>query len=127
MGELDGRIAIVTGAGRGIGYGIAERLCKAGAEVVVAEYNPQTGQEAVETLRGAGHKAHYVNVDVRKPESVEAMTQAVVEQFGRIDILVNNAGLAQIGPSETFPLEQWYQQVDVMYNGVFLCMQSVGR
>jgi NAD(P)-dependent dehydrogenase (short-subunit alcohol dehydrogenase family) len=127
MGELDGRITIVTGAGRGIGYGIAERLCKAGAEVVVAEFNAETGQAAVETLRGAGHKAHYVNVDVRKPESVEAMTQAVVGQFGRVDILVNNAGLAQIGPTETFPLEQWYQQVDVMYNGVYLCMQSVGR
>ncbi|MEZ4666312.1 MAG: SDR family oxidoreductase [Anaerolineae bacterium] len=127
MGELDGRITIVTGGGRGIGFGIAERLCKAGAEVIIAEYNPQTGKDAVQQLTNAGYKAWYIAVDVRDSTSVEAMTQAVVERYGRIDILINNAGLAIIGPSETLPLEDWYQQVDVMYNGVFLCMQSVGR
>lgn len=127
MGELDGRITIVTGGGRGIGYGIAERLCKAGAVVVIAEFNPQTGKEAVQQLTSGGYQASFVEVDVRDAKSVEAMTQAVVAQYGRIDILINNAGLAKIGPSETMPLEDWYQQVDVMYNGVFLCMQSVGQ
>lgn len=127
MGELDGRLAVITGAGRGIGFGIAQRLCSAGAEVVVAEFNPETGQQAVKSLTDAGYKADFVQVDVRKAESVEAMTQAVVKQHGRIDILVNNAGLAEIGYTETVPLEDWYMQVDVMYNGVFLCMQSVGR
>lgn len=127
MGELDGRITIVTGAGRGIGFGIAEQLCKAGAVAVVAEFNVELGNEAVGKLTDAGYQASFVEVDVRKVESVEAMTQAVLERHGRIDILVNNAGLATIGPTETFPLEDWYRQVDVMYNGVFLCMQSVGR
>jgi NAD(P)-dependent dehydrogenase (short-subunit alcohol dehydrogenase family) len=127
MGELDGRIAIVTGAGRGIGFGIAERLCKAGAVVVVAEYNVETGLEAVRLLTDAGYKANFHQTDVRKAESAEALAQAVQAQYRRIDILVNNAGLAKIGPTENFPLEDWYQQVDVMYNGVFLCMQSVGR
>jgi NAD(P)-dependent dehydrogenase (short-subunit alcohol dehydrogenase family) len=127
MGELDGRIAVITGAGRGIGFGIAQRLCAAGATVVIAEFNAETGQNAVQQLTEAGYNAGLVQVDVSNAESVEAMTQSIVRDYGRIDILVNNAGLAQIGPTETMPLKDWYLQVDVMYNGVFLCMQSIGR
>ena len=126
MPELDGRITIVTGAGRGIGFAIAERLCAAGAQVIVAEFNPETGKEAVQTLTEAGHNAAFIETDVRSPESVEALMNKVRADYGRIDILVNNAGLAQIGPTETFPLEEWYRQVDVMYNGVFLCMRAAG-
>src|SRR5438128_2555526 len=114
MGELDGRVTVVTGAGRGIGFGIAQRLCQAGAEVNVAEFNAETGKNAVKTLTDAGHRAHFVQVDVRVPASVEAMVSDVTDRHGRIDILVNNAGLAEIGPTETFPLEAWSKQVDVM-------------
>lgn len=127
MGELDGRIAIVTGSGRGIGFGIATRLCKAGATAIIAEFNPQTGNDAVAKLTADGYKAHFHQTDVTNAESVNALTEAIKAQFGRIDILVNNAGLAEIGPTETFPLDKWYKQVDVMYNGVFLCMQAAGR
>lgn len=127
MGELDGRITIITGAGRGIGFGIAQQLCKAGAIVVIAEYNPDTGQEAVATLTSEGYQAHFHQTDVTNANSVSALMEAVKAQFGRIDILVNNAGLAEIGPTETFPLDKWYKQIDVMLNGVFLCMQAAGR
>lgn len=127
MGELDGRIAIVTGGGRGIGLGIAQRLARAGAEIVIAEFNSDTGQEAVRNLTEQGLSAWFHGTDVRQPESVQALVDAVKEKHGRIDILVNNAGLAAIGPTETFPLDDWYRQVDVMYNGVFLCMQAAGR
>jgi NAD(P)-dependent dehydrogenase (short-subunit alcohol dehydrogenase family) len=126
MGELDGRITIVTGAGRGIGFGIAKQLCEAGAEVIIAEFRPELGNEAVKSLRDNDHKAHFQQVDVTKAESVEALAQAVKSQFGRIDILVNNAGLAEIGPTETFPLDKWNIQIDVMLNGVFLCTQAIG-
>src|SRR5690349_18100613 len=101
MGELDGRITIVTGAGRAIGFGIAKQLCEAGAEVIIAEFRQELGEEAAKSLRDSGHKAHFQQVDVTKAESVEALAQAVKSQFGRIDILVNNAGLAEIGPTET--------------------------
>lgn len=127
MGELDGRIAIVTGAGRGIGFGIAKRLCQAGATVVIAEYNPQTGADAVASLTNDGFTASFQPTDVTRPDSVEALAQAVKARCGRIDILVNNAGLAEIGPTESVPLDIWSKQVDVMYNGVFYCIQSVGR
>lgn len=127
MGELDGRIAVVTGGGRGIGFGIAQRLARAGASIVIAEFNPDTGQEAVRSLMEQGFGASFQETDVRRPESVEALMEAVRSQYGRIDILINNAGLAVIGPTETFPLEDWYRQIDVMYNGVFLCMRAAGR
>jgi meso-butanediol dehydrogenase/(S,S)-butanediol dehydrogenase/diacetyl reductase len=126
MGELNGRIAIVTGSGRGIGFGIARRLCRAGAEVVIAEFSPELAQSAVQQLTSDGLNAWFHQTDVRHPESVAALVDTVRTRSGRIDILINNAGLAAIGPTETFSLDDWYRQVDVMYNGVFLCMQAVG-
>ena len=127
VGELDGRIAIVTGAGRGIGFGIARRLSRAGATVVIAELNARTGEPAAALLKDEGFAAGFVETDVTRPDSVEALAQAVRRDYGRIDILVNNAGLAEIGPTETFPLDLWQKQIDVMFNGVFFCMQAVGR
>jgi NAD(P)-dependent dehydrogenase (short-subunit alcohol dehydrogenase family) len=126
-GELDGRVAIVTGAGRGIGLAIADRLCRAGAAVVVAERDEERGREAARELTEAGHRASMVPVDVRDPESVDLLTASTLEEHDRIDILVNNAGLAVIGPTETFSIEDWDRQTGVMFDGVFLCMRAVGR
>ena len=127
MGELNGRITVVTGGGRGIGFGIAQRLCRAGAVVTIAEIDPDVGMDSVQRLKKAGLTATFHETDIREPESVDTLVEAVAAPHGRIDILITNAGIAEVGPTENFPLEHWYKQVDVMYNGVFLCMRAVGR
>jgi NAD(P)-dependent dehydrogenase (short-subunit alcohol dehydrogenase family) len=91
MRTLEGRAAIITGAGDGIGLGIARRYAKAGASVLVAEINAETGEAAVEGLRQLGAAAHFLKTDVTRKDQVLAMVDTAVERFGRLDILVNNA------------------------------------
>lgn len=127
MGELENRVTIVTGSGRGIGLGIAEHLAKAGAIIVVAELDTTSGTTAAELLRERGHEATFVETDVCRPDSVQVMVDSALEHYGRIDILINNAGLATIGHTESMPVDDWYKQIDVMCNGVFLCLRAVGK
>lgn len=107
-GRLAGRAAIVTGAGDGVGLGIAKRLAAEGAVVLVAEFNRETGPAAAESLRALGAQAEFFACDVTDKAQVEAMVAACVERFGSVDILVNNAyrgmGYARI---EKMPDEQF--------------------
>lgn len=124
--DLSGRVALVTGAGRGIGRAVAATLGAAGAAVGVAEFVEDTGRAAAAALADAGVDSAYVHVDVRDPDSVRAMTAAAVERFGHIDILVNNAGVATNTPAEEVSDAEWLQVMSVNLNGVFWCCREVG-
>ncbi|MCU1380179.1 MAG: short-chain dehydrogenase, partial [Acidimicrobiales bacterium] len=91
MGLLDGRVAVITGAGQGIGKGIARRFVREGAKVVVAEFNEQTGPAAVDELTELGGEGLFVRTDVTDKAQAQACVDAAVEHWGRVDILVNNA------------------------------------
>jgi NAD(P)-dependent dehydrogenase (short-subunit alcohol dehydrogenase family) len=92
--KLDGRVAVVTGAGRGIGLEIANALGEAGATVVIAEINEASGQEAAEALRKLGIKADFFQLDVTNSAVVNRVAEDVLAKYGKVDVLVNNAGYA---------------------------------
>lgn len=125
--DISGKIALVTGAGQGIGLAIAEALAQAGASIVVADLNPETGNQAVKIIEDAGGKAVFVEVNVADPGSVDAMTQKAIDHFGQIDILVNNAGIVKNTPAEETSSAEWKKIMDVNVNGVFYCSRAVGN
>jgi NAD(P)-dependent dehydrogenase (short-subunit alcohol dehydrogenase family) len=112
--SLRDRIAVVTGGGQSLGLAISRALRRAGAEMVIAEVNDQTGPDVAEELEGT-----FVHTDVTDPASVRAMVELVLDEHGRIDVLVNNAGIAHNVPSEEVPDEEWLAVISVNLNGVF--------
>jgi NAD(P)-dependent dehydrogenase (short-subunit alcohol dehydrogenase family) len=121
--DMDGRVAIVTGAGSGIGRAVAEAFVRHGARVIVADINESSAQETVE-LCGSEH-ARAVAVDVSKESDAAAMVAAAVKEFGRLDYAHNNAGITISGvPTAEVSLEDWQKVIDVDLTGVFLCMKN---
>ena len=125
--DLSGRIAIVTGARRGIGFAIAEALASAGAVSVLADIDPETVGEAAQIIRSKGLNAKSMSVDVTRRGSVESLVSQTIREFGQIDILVNCAGIILRKPIEDATDEEWNSTMDVNLRGVFLCCQIAGR
>jgi NAD(P)-dependent dehydrogenase (short-subunit alcohol dehydrogenase family) len=124
--ELKGKVAIVTGSGRGIGEGIALVLAREGANVVVNARKAKDCESVVQKIVSSGGKAIAVAADVSKKADVTAMAAETVKQFGAIDILVNNAGIeGHPCLTQDLPEEQWDRVLNVNLKGVFLCCQAV--
>ena len=123
--DLTGKIAIVTGASRGLGRAIAIGLAKAGANLVVTDVLDV--REAIEEVQRTGREAVGLKVDVTNKKDVEEMAKQTINKFGRIDILVNNAGIYRSSTAESMSEGDWDKVVDVNLKGEFLCAQEVGR
>ncbi|GAB4328785.1 MAG: 3-oxoacyl-[acyl-carrier-protein] reductase [Promethearchaeota archaeon] len=124
MGLLDGKVAIVTGSGRGIGKAIAEKLASEGASVVVADIDEASAKETAEGLTSAGMDAIGVQVNVADRASVKAMVAAALDKWGRVDVLVNNAGVTRDSMLAKMTDEQWDLVMAVNLKGVFYCTQE---
>ena len=120
-GGLKGSAAFVTGAGQGIGRGIAEQLAIHGAGVTIADVNAETGQSTADALRQASHQAQFIQVDIRSEVDIQNAIAAHLDRFGRLDILVNNAGRNQHYDASTMRLDEWEKSMSLNLRGAWLC------
>jgi NAD(P)-dependent dehydrogenase (short-subunit alcohol dehydrogenase family) len=126
--DLSGKVAIVTGGGKGIGLQMAEGLAELGADLVLCARKPERCEASAAELSAAhGVRALGLRCDVANQEEVQAVVDRVRSDFGRIDVLVNNAGTVWGAWPEDIPLEGWQKVVNVNLTGVFLCSQAAGR
>lgn len=124
---LENQVALVTGAGRGIGQGIAMALAQAGADVAVADLDIDIARATAAQVEQKGRRSVAIQVDVTRPESVDAMVRDTESALGRLDIAVNNAGVISIKSIDELTLDDWERLMQVNVRGVFLCTQAALR
>ena len=124
--NLEGQTALITGAGRGIGKTIALKLAECGADIVLADMNPQVSEVLLE-VESLGRKCLIFETDVTDFDAIDAMVKKIIEEVGSIHILVNNAGITQDNLFMRMKPEQWAKVIDVNLNGVFNVTKAVIR
>ena len=127
MGSLDGKAALITGAGSGIGQGTAERLAREGANICIADIDTEGAEHTASMVREFGREAAIIKTNVGSHEQVAAAVRLCVERFGRLDVAVANAGIARGGSILDMTLKDWDDQVAVNLTGVFLTVQAAAR
>jgi NAD(P)-dependent dehydrogenase (short-subunit alcohol dehydrogenase family) len=123
-GRFEGRVAVVTGAGRGMGRAIAERFAADGAGVAVVDVDRSAAETTAAAITSAGGIAEPYGIDVGDPASVSQLASAVLERFGRTDVLVNNAGILRSTRAADIPPEEWDLVIRVDLTGPFLCARA---
>lgn len=122
MGRVDNKVAIVTGAAKGIGRATAELLAREGAQVAVTDVDDDAGHDVVAAIRAAGATARYWHLDVSQEAAVKRVIDAIAEAFGGIDVLVNNAGISGVdAPTHEVSEDEWDQVMAINVKGVFFC------
>ena len=120
MKQLENKVALITGAGSGIGKATALLFAEQGAKVVVSDINESNGQSTVEELRNKGGDAFFIKADSSKPEDNEALVKQTIQKYGRLDIAVNNAGIGgPLSATGEYPIDGWQKVIDINLSGVF--------
>ncbi len=125
MADLTGKVALITGAARGIGRAVAEVFVREGAAVMIADLPTSDGAATAAALRATGAQAAFVAADVT--QDAAAMVAATVATFGRLDILINNAGIFYTADALTTPFAEWQKAFDVIFHGALHCSRAAGQ
>ena len=125
--RLEGKTAVITGAGRGIGKAVALAFAREGADVVVVEVDQDAGQETAQEIQALDRRSISVQTDVSDRDQVDDLVKTTLEQFGRIDIWVNNAGIIRPAMLHKMKPEQWQEVINVHLNGAFNCLQAAAK
>ena len=125
--SLERQVGIVTGGGQGLGKVFCNAFAEAGADIIVAELNAESGSAIAAEIEETGHRALFVQTDVRDRQSVQTMVDKAITKFGKVDFLMNNAGITKWCPAEDVVEADWRGVFDVNVNGIFFCAQAVGR
>jgi NAD(P)-dependent dehydrogenase (short-subunit alcohol dehydrogenase family) len=123
--ELEGKIALVTGAGRGMGKAIALTFAREGADVAVNDINLDNAEATASEVRALGRRSMAIRADVSKPNEVNQMVERVIREWGGIDILVNNAGIGNARMVEDMTESEWHNVIGVNLDGTFYCSKAV--